>query len=263
MAKTGNSRKRRGALVGAVLLYALAPLVALALRGPAGVDLWWDYCMALGLAATGALALLPILSARWWAPGTHEVDALRLVQQLHRQLSYLLLVLLLAHVLGLLLLETRVLDYLLPTAPGYMLAGLAALLLVGVLILTSHYRQRLRWVNPGWRRWHAAMSVAAVGCTGWHLWGSAYWFATPAALAAGAWLLGMPTLLSLAWHRWPPPRHAHHARTSGVPRRVAAGGLPWLLGALLLLAAGWFAWAPAPASAPPPNPYPCPAGRCL
>jgi len=263
MADAGNRRMRRHALVGAVLVYALAPLAALALRGPAGIGPWWDYCMALGLAATGALALLPMLSARWWAPRTHAADALRLVQQLHRQLSYWLLALLLAHVVGLVLLETRVIDYLLPTAPGYMLAGLAALLLVSVLIVTSRYRSRLRWANPGWRRWHAAMSLAAIGFTGWHLWGSAYWFATPASLATGAWLLGVPTVLSLAWHRWPPTRLAHASPAAPAPRRAAHAGLPWLLGALMLAAAGWFAYAPAPPAAPPPNPYPCPAGRCL
>lgn len=253
-----RARGRRLALVVAVTCYLLAPLAALALRGAAPIDPWWDYCMGLGVAATGALALMPWLSARWWAPQYRSTELSRLVQHLHRRLSYLLLALLFAHVVGLILLEPRVLDYLLPSAPGYMLAGLVALLLLCALVLTARYRARLAWANPGWRRWHAAMSAVSIGLTGWHLWGAAYYFATPGVLVAGGWLLGVPLACSLAWHRWPPRRAA-------TPRPFAAASGTWGILALLacasLAGAAWFAWPPAAPADAEARPYPC--NRCL
>ncbi len=255
--------RRRMTLAAAVLVYVLAPLLGLWLCGPAPVDPWWDAAIGAGLAATGALALLPLLSARWWAARTRDPDRLRVVQVLHRHLSYLLAALILAHVLGLVLLEARVIDYLLPTAPGHMLAGLFALVLVAVLIGTSLGRGRLRWAHPGWRRWHAAMSAAAVGLTGWHLWGSAYWVATPAALAVAGWLLVVPTLLSLVWHRWPPTRGPLRIPRAVNARRAVGTRLAWSLCAAVVVAVAVFAWR-APREEPPlPHPYPCPQGRCL
>lgn len=256
-------RRRRAALGAAVLVYLLALLLGLRLCGTAAVDPWWDAAIGTGLAATGALALLPILSARWWAAQTRDADRLRVVQGLHRQLSYLLVALLLAHVFGLLLLEPRVLDYLLPTAPGYMLAGLVALVLVVVLIASSLGRARRHWPHPSWRRWHAGMSAAAVALTGWHLWGSAYWIATPTALGVAGWLLGVPTLLSLAWHHRPPARLAADAPHPHSARRAVGTRLVWSLCVLVLFAVALFAWRPAPEQPPAPHPYPCPHGRCL
>lgn len=253
--RTAGARARRAGFVTAVALYASAPLLVLALRRPPRVDAWWDFCMALGLAATGLLALLPALSARWWAPQYRAAEVARLVQQLHRWLSYLLLVLLVAHVLGLVLLEPRTVDYLLPTAPGYMLAGLAALLLVLALILTARFRPRLGWANPGWRRWHAVMATVAIGLSAWHLWGAGYFFAAPETLIAGAWLLFLPIALALRWRRRPPATRATGRPFLPPGRR----GLFALLAGLLLAGAAWFAWPP-PASAPAPS-YPC--FRCL
>lgn len=261
--EAGAMRHRRAVLGAAVLVYVLAPLLALRIYGPVAVDPAWDAAIGAGLAATGMLALLPLLSVRWWATQSREADRLLVVHVLHRQLSYLLAALILAHVVGLVVLEPRVVDYLLPTAPGYMLAGLVALMLVIVLIVTSRARVRRRWSHPGWRRWHAAMSAAAIGLTGWHLWGSAYWVATPGASLAVGWLLSMPTVLSLVWHRCPPERRTADARTSPRPRRVVGTSLVWSLCVLITFAVSVFAWRSTPDARPVPHPYPCPAGRCL
>ncbi|MBV6422257.1 MAG: hypothetical protein NAOJABEB_00032 [Steroidobacteraceae bacterium] len=256
-------RRRRVVLGAAVLVYVLAPLVALRLFGPAAVDPAWDAAIGTGLAATGMLAVLPLLSVRWWAAQSREADRLRVVQALHRQLSYLLAALLVTHVVGLVLLEPRIVDYLLPTAPGYMLAGLLALVLVIVQIVTSRARVRRRWSHPGWRRWHAAMSTAAIGLTGWHLWGSAYWVATPRASLAAGWLLGVPTVLMFVWHSRPPARLAADMPKSSGPRRTVGACLVWSLCALIALAVVAFVWRPASDARPVPHPYPCSAGRCL
>ena len=252
-----RARGRRVAFVVAVTAYVLAPLLVLNLRRPAPVDPWWDYSMGLGVAATGALALMPLLSARWWAPQYRSTELSRLVQRLHRRLSYLLLALVAAHVVGLAILEPRVLDYLLPTAPGYMLAGLAALLLACTLVLTARFRARLAWANPGWRRWHAAMSAVCIGLTGWHLWGAAYYFVTPATLAAGGWLLCAPLACSLAWH-WRPPSRGASPRPFASP---GSRGILLLLAFASLAGAAWLAWPPANTVDAPPRPWPC--SRCL
>lgn len=261
--EAGAMWRRRAVLGAAVLAYALAPLLALRLYGPAAVDPAWDAAIGTGLAATGILALLPLLSVRWWAAQSREADRLRVVLVLHRQLSYLLAALLVAHVVGLVLLEPRVVEYLLPTAPGYMLAGLLALVLVIALIVMSRARLRRRWPHSGWRRWHAAMSAAAIGLTGWHLWGSAYWVATPRALLAAGWLLGVPTVLSLAWHHRPPGRLSADTQGSHSPRRAVGACLVWFMLVLIVIAVAAFAWRPAADARPVPHPYPCPAGGCL
>ncbi|MBK7250015.1 MAG: ferric reductase-like transmembrane domain-containing protein [Gammaproteobacteria bacterium] len=261
--EAGAMRRRRAVLGAAVLAYALAPLLALRLYGPAAVDFAWDAAIGTGLAATGLLALLPLLSVRWWAAQSREADRLRVVQALHRQLSYLLAALLVAHAVGLVLLEPRVVEYLLPTAPGYMLAGLLALVLVTVLIVTSRARLRRRWSHSGWRRWHAAMSAAAIGLTGWHLWGAAYWVVTPRALLAAGWLLGVPTVLSLVWHRRPPARLAADTQSSPGPRCAVGASLVWSMLVLIVIAVAAFAWRPAADVRPDPHPYPCPTGGCL
>lgn len=53
-------------------------------------------------------------------------------------------------------LEPRTLDYLLLSAPGYLLAGLAALLLS--LNITTPAVFKRRWPPAVWRGWHAALS---------------------------------------------------------------------------------------------------------
>ena len=73
------------AIALAVLAYATSPLAVAWLRGRPGVDPLWDFLMAVGLVATGGLALLPLLSARWWAGRHRDPGLLRLVQRLHRQ----------------------------------------------------------------------------------------------------------------------------------------------------------------------------------
>jgi len=256
-------RRRRVVLGAAVLVYLLAPLLGLRLCGPAAVDVWWDAVIGTGFAAMGALAVLPFLSARWWAAQTRDADRLRVVQALHRQLSYLLAALLVVHVVGLVVLEPRVIDYLLPTAPGYMLAGLGALVLVTVLIATSLGRVRRRWSHAGWRHWHAMMSALTIGLTGWHLWGAAYWVATLPALAVAGWLLAVPTVLSLLWHRHPPARLAADAPHLPHQRHAVGTRLVWSLGVFVVIAVVVFTWRPVGDARPVPHPYPCPAGRCL
>ena len=258
---TGDERWSGDVQLGAaVLVYALAPLAVAWLQGQPGVDVGWDFLMALGLVATGGCAVLPLMSARWWAGRHRDPELLRLVQRLHRQLSYVMTACVLAHVVGVLVLEPRTLDYLLPTAPGYMLAGLLSLLLLAVIIATSREGPKQRWPQASWRRWHAAFSALALAGLIWHLVGSGFWFSGAGAGLAIAWLVGVPTGLGLYW-RNRRPRGAAGPRVSAgraAKRRVLSGLL-----LLLLLACAWFAWSSHSKASREANPLPCPAGRCL
>ena len=244
----------------AVLAYALAPLGVAWLRGRPGVDPVWDFLMALGLVATGGLAVLPLLSARWWAARHPDPVLLRLVQRLHRELSYLMAALIAAHVVGVLVLEPRTLEYLLPTAPAYMVAGLVALLLLAVLIATSSGGLKQRWAQASWRRWHACFSAVALAALAWHLVGSGFWFAGAGPWLALAWLVGLPTALALRW-RIRRPTGASGTRTVSVRR--PARHLLAALALLLVLACAWFAQRLPLTAGKSEHPLPCPAGRCL
>ena len=244
-----------------VLVYALAPLAVAWSRRLPGIDPAWDFLMALGVVATGGCAVLPLLSARWWAGLHRDPVLLRLVQRLHRQLSYVMAAFVVVHVAGILMLEPRTLDYLLPTAPGYMLAGLVALLLLVVLVVTSQGRLKQGWPQASWRRWHAGFSALALAGLVWHLVGAGFWFAGAGPWLALGWLVGVPTGLSLYW------RHHRTRTTTGlrvVGERVRRRrGLLTALSLFFILASAWFAWSSSARAPRTDHPLPCPVGRCL
>ena len=251
-----------GRLVWAVLAYACLPLGLVLWSQRPGVDWAWDLAMGLGTAAATIVALLPVLSARWWAGAQGGSALLRVIQRLHRDLAWLCAACVLLHVLGLLWLEPRTLDYLLLSAPGYMLAGLGAVLLMVALIVTSFARLKRRWAQPVWRRWHAAMSLGAVGLGLWHLLGAGFYFADAGAQAALLCLLGVPALIALCWHYRPPPVSARAPRE--VPRGSRRTAALAAVAVLLAVLAACLWWARAMSAAPASTlPYPCPAGRCL
>lgn len=229
---------------GALVLYTGAPLAMIGggVRPPA-LDFWWDFAMVLGVFAAAGFALLPLLSARWWAPAHRSSGFLRLVQATHRQLAYVLLAVLGAHVGILVLLEPRVLEYLQLGAVAPMLAGLGATLLAVFITLSSRFREAWRWPYPSWRAWHAGLSLGVLALTGWHLIGAGFYVAGWPMVVALGWLLGVPTALTvlLRFRPWraTAPRVATTVGVSADPPRARAGlltvavTLTWLAGALL------------------------------
>lgn len=198
--------------------------------------------MALGVCAASGLALLPLLSARWWAPQYRATGFLRLIQATHRALGYVALALILAHVGVLLVLEPRVLEYLKPGAVAPMLAGLAGTLLVAFLMMSSRYREVWRWHYRSWRSWHALVSGATLGLIGWHLLGAGYYYDAAGTLTALIWLLGLPTVMTLVLRHWPlrgampVVRDLGAAERRRVQRLVCAVALTWFAAAV------GFAW---------------------
>jgi hypothetical protein len=248
-------------LAWVVLAGALMPLGVMTLRASAALDFWWNLWMTLGVVCVGGAALLPLLSARWWARRQRSISVLRVVQRLHRDLAWWLCGFAVLHVGGLLWLEPRTLDYLLLSAPGYMLAGLAALMLLLTLNITSLGVLKRRWPQTVWRGWHAVMSVTALAAMVWHLLGSGYYFADLAGRSVLLWSVAVPSGLAIYWHLIPPPAETRR----GQIRELAGRRRPAVALAIafaLFVAAVWLAQ-PITSSAPAATPYPCPAGRCL
>jgi len=219
----------------ALLCYTLAPLGIVLARRPRAIDFWWDFAMAIGICAVAGFALLPLVSARWWAPRHRGTAFLRLVQATHRELSYVLLVFTLAHAGLLWVLEPRIVEYLLPGAIAPMLAGTGALALGAFIVVSSRHREALRWPYAGWRGWHAGLSCVLLGLLGWHVIGAGYHYPRTATQGTLCMLAAVPTFATWWLRRHPGARGGRLApagRPVRAPRLVLAIALTWIAAAV-------------------------------
>ncbi len=99
---------------------------------------------------------------------------------LHHRISDCGLVLTVAHTAGYLVMQPLTLDYLLPTAPIYMLAGLLALILYVVLTVTSLHgpRRRLFASSPWFQAIHIILGTLLLVAVVLHLVGSSLFLNT-------------------------------------------------------------------------------------
>lgn len=142
----------------AAVLYALAWLTATSAAGG-----WlWDLGNGLGFVA---FALILALSLE---PGRSP---------LHRPLAWLAVGATVAHGGYLLASDATLLEYLKPTMPPYMAAGLLALgLLVLSALSSGKARRRIFPSRPTFRRVHWALSTVVIAGAGYHVAGSAFYF---------------------------------------------------------------------------------------
>lgn len=111
----------------------LAPVgIALLRPTPAAIDPAWDWANALGYLGLAVSLLLFVYAGRARAFPPYSG---RFFANLHRDLGYIALLLIGAHVVILLVREPLLLEHLKPTAPLHMLAGLLALILLMLLAL--------------------------------------------------------------------------------------------------------------------------------
>lgn len=98
-------------------------------------------------------------------------------QRLHRHFGYLLSALLVIHCGWLLLSDPQVLYYLSWDAPAYMLAGLAAILLLALLVLTALPigKGRVHQSQAEFRYWHQLLGITIVLLSLWHILGSGFY----------------------------------------------------------------------------------------
>ena len=129
---------------------------------PAAGGWLWDVGNGLGFVA---LALLLVLSLE---PGR---------SRLHRALAWLAVGAAFVHGGYLLALDATLLEYLKPTMPPYMAAGLLALALLVLSALTSgKARRRIFPGRRAFRRLHWALSTLVIAGAGYHVAGSAFYF---------------------------------------------------------------------------------------
>jgi len=243
----------------AVTLYALAPFSVVMAARARHQGVLWDFAMALGLAAAVGLALLPLVSARWWVAQYADRAFLRMVQRVHRDLAYVAATFIAVHVALLLYLEPRTIEYLKLGASPAMLAGLVALLIVIALLLSSPRSRQSRLTYRTWRQWHAWLSLAAIALILWHVVGAGYFHHTSGQRMSALWLFCIPTLLTWQLRRksWSRPV-LHHAAPAYAPpiRIVLAIALSWLA------ASSWFALSGAGEQMLEERPL-CPIDPCL
>ncbi len=146
----------------------------------------WDWANALGYLGLAIVLLLFIYAGR---PRAFPPFGGRFFANLHRDLGYLALLLVAAHVGLLLATEPLLLEHLKPSAPLYMLAGLVATALLLVLVVPSitGLRRRIWRDYRRFKRLHAWLAIACVALIAWHVAGSRFYLNTPVKLAlAGA-----------------------------------------------------------------------------
>lgn len=220
-----------------IALFCLLPLAALLLLDAMpGVALRWDFANAAGLLAAILLLLLFYLNGR---PLQRPHYDGKFFHALHRDLGYAAIALLALHVGMLLYDEPLLLNHLLPSAPGYMLAGLGAALALLLLVPLSlvRVRRRLWRDHRQFKRWHYGASLAIVGLIAWHVLGAGFYVHAP-------WKVALWVLLTLAMLIWPRlPRHAtersrERRRRNSAPLATRLSVAVALLGLLL---AGLFA----------------------
>jgi predicted ferric reductase len=159
-----GQRTNRQALVfsGCLIACLLAPIAIVMLWPvPAPVNPLWDWANAMGYLAVAISLFLFIYKGR---AHTFPPFSGRFFANFHRDLGYIVVLLLAGHVGVLLVEEPLLLEHLKPTAPLHMMSGLLALVLMLLLVCTSIpvVRRRLWPDYHLFRHLHGLAAVAIV-----------------------------------------------------------------------------------------------------
>ena len=183
----------RAALWIAVYLgLVLAPLFVLLVgTTDTNAGFWWDFAIALGFAGTAMMGVQFLLTARFKrAMAPFGID---IIYYFHRYIAVVALGLILAHPAILMFDNPAILSFLNPVrAPWRMNAGLASILALTALMISSWWRKRLSLHYDAWRRWHSALAIAALGLALAHIGGVGHYVAAP-------WKRALWTGIGLSW----------------------------------------------------------------
>ncbi|MGE9762769.1 ferric reductase-like transmembrane domain-containing protein [Pseudomonas sp. PDM20] len=217
------------ALFARLALGCLLPVVILlGLGAMPGLGYAWDFANAAGLLGACLLGLLFVIGGR---PQPRPLYEGKFFLRLHRDLGFAAVALLLVHIVVLLVDEPLLIEDLLPSAPGYMLAGLASAILMLVLAVSSLSRVRPRWSSSAasFRRWHYGGSLLALSLMAVHVLGAGYY-------SGGVWKGALLVALMLAvalWPRLPKPANGVSGRKRNTAQRAT-----WLVLAASVLIIG-------------------------
>lgn len=210
---------------------ALPLLLVLQVPVAPAVSSVWDLANLLGYLGLACLLLLFVYAGR---PREFPPFSGRFFANLHRDLGYIALLLVTAHVAILLLWEPLLLEHLKLTAPTYMLVGLLASLILLALVMSSTPLWRKR-IWPDYRRFkfvHAWLAVACLVLACWHVFGSQFYINTVFKLAAGC-LMVTAVFGAYLWGRYRPrgavQRYSRLRDTNVYSHRVAYGSMLLLL----------------------------------
>jgi predicted ferric reductase len=144
-----------------ILLISSPLLILLTGSVPAGREFWRELSVALGFAGLAMMALQFILTARFKiikAPYGADI-----VYHFHRQISFVAIIMILAHPLLLFIYSPDTLNLLnIFTAPWRARAGVTSLVAFLVVIGASVWRKQLKTEYTQWRIWHGLLATAAV-----------------------------------------------------------------------------------------------------
>jgi hypothetical protein len=152
----------RIALLGAALVVLLALPAVAGFVGPA-----WELSQWSGLAA--AIACIALCGAPLRPRDARPQTLVSL--RLHTAIGWAGLILAALHIGGLVLSDRTVIEYLKPTAPLYQFAGIAAALLLVLLVLLSHgpLRRRLWKSHRGFQASHVILACALAVLVAMHV----------------------------------------------------------------------------------------------
>ncbi len=192
------------ALTAALLLWPL----------PASAGLIWNLCAAVGYASLIFAFVLYVYPLR--GEGIAHRRLLRLWQ--HRRVGWIALGLGALHAVTLLAAQPLTSRYLLPSAPLYMLCGLAALIALGVLVATGISAR-----SPAGIAAHAVLAALLLALLGAHIIGSGQMLDRPSKAIAACLILALALLGSALRARWAHTRS--RLLSSAVPGVMAAAAL--------------------------------------
>ena len=228
---TGRRRWALRFFAGLCACLALPVLLIMQMPVVPAVGVAWDLANLLGYLALACCLLLFIYAGR---PRRSPPFSGRFFANLHRDIGYIALILVIAHVGILLVSEPLLLEHLKPTAPFYMLAGLMASLILLFLVISSipHWRRRI-W--PNYRHFkflHAWLAVACVALCCWHVLVSQFYLNTGIKLVVGS-LAAMAVFGFYLWGRYhrqgPAQRQSRLRDTAVYSHPIAYGSLVLLL----------------------------------
>ena len=158
----------------------LLPIIGVLLGERAAAGYLWDWANGFGFAAFAGLIYLSLQGRQ------------SNLQLTHKHFSYAVIALVAAHIIALLLIDSLVLEYLLPGAPIYMWSGVLALLLLLFIVISAVPGNRKRSFRDvyAFRRWHKPLSWVLIACVAYHVIGSGFYIRSPLQWFAIALLLG-------------------------------------------------------------------------